>query len=152
MLRPKSICVCKGGTGTDILTREQSKNTRAYLLEMHYVCSNGRTTREAAMIYKKYDVIWWRQFDEVTLSWWHHQMETFSAVLVLCEGNPPVIGGFTSQMASYTEMFPFDDVIMETSINTKVSGRWVIEVDNRVSATCVQIRSVNTHKHISPYK
>ena len=28
------------------------------------------------------------------LSWWRHQMETFSAILVLCEGNPPAIGGF----------------------------------------------------------
>ena len=30
----------------------------------------------------------------------------------LCEGNPPVIGGFPSQRASKAEMFPFDDVIM----------------------------------------
>ena len=30
-------------------------------------------------------------------SWWCHQMETFSALLVLCEGNPMVIGGFPSQ-------------------------------------------------------
>ena len=25
------------------------------------------------------------------LSWWRHQMETFSALLVLCEGNSPVV-------------------------------------------------------------
>ena len=25
---------------------------------------------------------------------WRHQMETFSALLALCEGNPPVTGGF----------------------------------------------------------
>ena len=30
-------------------------------------------------------------------SWWSHQMETFSALLVLCEGNPPVTVGFPSQ-------------------------------------------------------
>ena len=28
---------------------------------------------------------------------WRHQMETFSALLALCEGKPPVIGGFPSQ-------------------------------------------------------
>ena len=28
---------------------------------------------------------------------WRHQMETFSALLALCEGNPPVTGGFPSQ-------------------------------------------------------
>ena len=27
-------------------------------------------------------------------AWWRHQMETFSALLDLCEGNPPVTGGF----------------------------------------------------------
>ena len=30
-------------------------------------------------------------------SWWRHQKETFSALLVLCEGNPPVNDGFPSQ-------------------------------------------------------
>ena len=29
--------------------------------------------------------------------WWRHYMEIFSALLALCEGNPPVIGGFPSQ-------------------------------------------------------
>ena len=29
-------------------------------------------------------------------AWWRHQMETFSAWLALCEGNPPVNGGFPS--------------------------------------------------------
>ena len=31
------------------------------------------------------------------ISWWRHQMETFSVLLALCEGNPPVTGGFPSQ-------------------------------------------------------
>ena len=29
----------------------------------------------------------------LTYSWWRHQMETFSALPALCEGNPPVTGG-----------------------------------------------------------
>ena len=37
------------------------------------------------------------QVAQVTLPWWRHQMETFSALLTLCEGNPPVTGGFPSQ-------------------------------------------------------
>ena len=28
---------------------------------------------------------------------WRHQIETFSALLALCEGNPPVTGAFSSQ-------------------------------------------------------
>ena len=35
----------------------------------------------------------------------------------LCEGNPPVNGGFPSQRASNAENFPFDDVIMLYSLN-----------------------------------
>ena len=30
-------------------------------------------------------------------TWWRHQMETFSALLALCEGNLPVTGEFPSQ-------------------------------------------------------
>ena len=30
-------------------------------------------------------------------TWWRHQMETFSTLLVLCEGNPLVTGEFPSQ-------------------------------------------------------
>ena len=31
------------------------------------------------------------------MAWWHNQMETFFMLLALCEGNPPVNGGFPSQ-------------------------------------------------------
>ena len=30
-------------------------------------------------------------------SWWHHQMEAFSALLALCAGNSPVLGEFPAQ-------------------------------------------------------
>ena len=30
-------------------------------------------------------------------SWWRHQMQTFSALLALCEGNPQVTSGISSQ-------------------------------------------------------
>ena len=30
-------------------------------------------------------------------SWWRHQMETFSTLMALCEGNSPVTGEFPSQ-------------------------------------------------------
>ena len=33
---------------------------------------------------------WWH----LIMKWWRHPMETFSALLTLCEGNPPVTGGF----------------------------------------------------------
>ena len=37
----------------------------------------------------------WKHAGPIT--WWRHQIETLHALLVLCEGNPPVIDGFPSQ-------------------------------------------------------
>ena len=34
---------------------------------------------------------------ELTMTWWRHQMETFSALLAFCAGNSPVTGKFPSQ-------------------------------------------------------
>ena len=36
-------------------------------------------------------------FSRGKLSWWRHQMETFSALLVICAGNSPVSGEFPAQ-------------------------------------------------------
>ena len=38
--------------------------------------------------------------------------QSFASLAFLCAGNSPVTGEFPTQMASYAEMFPFDDVIM----------------------------------------
>ena len=43
----------------------------------------------------------------VIISWWRHQMETFSALLAICAGNSPVTGEFPSQMASNAELWCF---------------------------------------------
>ena len=39
----------------------------------------------------------WRCVWDVTITWWRHQMETFSASLALCAGNSPVNGEFPGQ-------------------------------------------------------
>ena len=35
--------------------------------------------------------------ENIAVTWWRHEMEAFSALLVLREGNPLVAGGFSSQ-------------------------------------------------------
>ena len=50
-------------------------------------------------------------------SWWHHQMETFSVLLALCEGNPPVTGGFLSQRPVMRSF----DVFFDLSLNKRLS-------------------------------
>ena len=44
------------------------------------------------------------------LSWWRHQIKTFSALLALCEGNPPTTGGLPSQ-GPVTRSFDFFSLI-----------------------------------------
>ena len=43
-------------------------------------------------------------FENVNKTWWRHQMETFSALLVMCVGNSQVTGEFPAQMP-VTRMF-----------------------------------------------
>ena len=52
-------------------------------------------------------------FCNCILPWWHHQMETFSALLALCAGNSPVTGEFPSQRP-VTRSF---DVLFDLRLN-----------------------------------
>ena len=36
------------------------------------------------------------------LTWWCHQLETFSALLVPCEGNPPITGGYPHRPVTWS--------------------------------------------------
>ena len=53
---------------------------------------------------------WWRLVTPPVLILWRHQMEIFSALLALCEGNSPVTGEFPSQRASNAGFDVFFDV------------------------------------------
>ena len=50
-------------------------------------------------------------------TWWPYQMETFSALLALCEGNPPVTGEFPAQRP-VTRSF---DVFFDLRLNKRLS-------------------------------
>ena len=53
--------------------------------------------------------------------WWRHQMETFSASLALCEGNPPDTGWFPSQR-SLTRRF---GVFFDLRLNKRLIKLWI---------------------------
>ena len=55
-----------------------------------------------------------------SLSWWRHQMETFSALLAICAGNPPVTGEFSAQRP-VTLSF---DVFCDLRLNKRLSKQW----------------------------
>ena len=52
-----------------------------------------------------------------TLAWWHHQMETFSALLAICAGNSPATGEFPAQRP-LTQSF---DVFFDLRLNKRLS-------------------------------
>ena len=60
----------------------------------------------------------WPSYTTFAIVWWRHQMETFSALLALCEGNPPVTGGFPSQKP-VTRIF---DVFFDLRLNKRPNG------------------------------
>ena len=57
------------------------------------------------------------------VAWWRHQMETFSALLVICAGNSPVTGEFPAQMP-VTRIFDvfFDLRLNEGWVNNREAG------------------------------
>ena len=63
-------------------------------------------------------------------SWWRHQMETCSALLALCEGNPSVLGGFQSQRQVTRSFDVFFDLRMNKRLS-KQSIRWWFETRSR---------------------
>ena len=54
------------------------------------------------------------------VSWWRHQMETFSALLAICAGNSPVSGEFPAQRP-VTRSF---DVFFDLRLNKRLSKQW----------------------------
>ena len=54
------------------------------------------------------------------ISWWRHQMETFSALLAICAGNSPVPGEFPAQRP-VTRSF---DVLFDLRPNERLSKQW----------------------------
>ena len=71
-----------------------------------------------------FEKIYRRVFYEWSKTWWHDQMETFSALLALCVGNSPVIGEVPPTKASDAEPWCFflsvPEQMVERTIETPV--------------------------------
>ena len=62
----------------------------------------------------------------VSVSWWRHQMETFSALLAICAGNSPVTAEFPSQKPVTGSFYVSFDLRLNKRLN-KQSRRWWFE-------------------------
>ena len=70
---------------------------------------------------------WWNNNEpDNFISWWRHQMETFSASLALCAGNSPVTGEFPAQRP-VTRSFDVFFVLHLNKQLSKQSRRWWFE-------------------------
>ena len=57
-------------------------------------------------------------------TWWHHRMETFSALLALCAGNSPVTGEFPSQRIVTQSIDVFSDLPLNKRLSKLSWGLW----------------------------
>ena len=59
-----------------------------------------------------------------TKTWWRHQMETFSALLVICAGNSPVPGEFPAQRPATRSFDVFFDLCLNKRLSKQSWGWW----------------------------
>ena len=61
---------------------------------------------------------------ENTITWWRHQMETFSALLAICAGNSPVSGEFPAQRPVSRSFDVFFDLCPNKRLSKQSGGWW----------------------------
>ena len=59
-----------------------------------------------------------------TWAWWHHQMETFSALLAIWAGNSPVPGEFLAQRPVTRSFDVFFDLCLDKRLSKQSWGWW----------------------------
>ena len=86
------------------------------------------TTVSTVRIYHSDGTVSWHallhQVRVGSLTWWRHQMETFSALLALCAGNSPVTGEFPSQRSVTRNFDVFFDLRLNKRLNKQSRGWW----------------------------
>ena len=60
----------------------------------------------------------------ISLAWWRHQMETFSALLAICAGNSPVPGEFPAQRPVTRSFDVFFDLRLNKRSSKQEWGWW----------------------------
>ena len=58
-------------------------------------------------------------------TWWRHQMETFSALLVICAGNSPVPDEFPTQRPVTRSFDVFFDLLLTKRLSKQSWGWWL---------------------------
>ena len=73
------------------------------------------------------------QQDPLTpMTWWRHQMETFSALLAICAGNSPVPGEFPAQRPVTRRFDVFFDLCLKKQLSKQSWGWWFETLSRRL--------------------
>ena len=75
-------------------------------------------------------LVWDRNIFEYT--WWRHQIETFSALLALCEGNSLVTGEFPSPRTVTRSFDVFVDLRLNKRLSKPSRRRWFEAPSNSI--------------------
>ena len=81
---------------------------------------NAPTTKQGKTIWRVYlmeSVIF-------AMTWWRHQMETFSALLAICAGNSTATGEFTAQRPVTRSFDVFFDLHLHERLSKQSWGWW----------------------------
>ena len=104
-----TLCVC-WVSNDDISTTKQS------------------TTKTRCLFHGTYNI--YKHIHQLYISWWRHQMETFSALLAIRAGNSPVPGDFPTQRPVTRSFDVFFDLRLNKRLS-KQSGGWWFEMPSR---------------------
>ena len=81
------------------------------------------------------------------ISWWRHQMETFSALLAICAGNSPVSGEFPAQKPMTRSCDIFFDLRLNKWLSKQSWGWWFETLSCPLSRHCNDRRTTYVQKY-----
>ena len=88
----------------------------------------SRSLRSWCQVYAMMMIWFWNVSQWLTLfvSWWRHQMETFSALLAICAGNSPVPGEFPTQRPVTRSFDVYFDLRPNKRLSKQPWGWWFL--------------------------
>ena len=79
----------------------------------------------------------------VSLPWWRHQMETFSALLAFCAENPPVPGEFSTQRPVTRSFDIYFDLRLNKRLSKQSWGWWLGRYRAHSDVIVMHMRALN---------
>ena len=83
----------------------------------------------------------------LVLPWWRHQMETFSALLVICAGKSPVPGEFPTQRPGTRSFDVFFDLRLNRRLSKQSWGWWFEMLSRPLWCHCNAMQRQQTWRH-----